>query len=69
VADFTNTMVIATSDLGSDIIQRELRLRGSAPVDQGNLKNQLMDVLRIHFRPEVHQPHRRDHRLPCARPQ
>ncbi len=52
VVDFTNTIVIATSNLGSDIIQRELRLRGSAGEDQGNLKRELMDVLRVHFRPE-----------------
>ena len=29
VVDFTNTIMIATSNLGSDIIQRHLRARGS----------------------------------------
>ena len=52
VVDFTNTIMIATSNLGSDIIQRSCRLRGSAGEDQGNLKRELMDVLRVHFRPE-----------------
>lgn len=52
VVDFTNTILIATSNLGSDIIQRNLRLRGTAEEDQGKLKRELMDVLRGHFRPE-----------------
>ncbi len=52
VVDFTNTILIATSNLGSDIIQRNLRLRGTAEEDQAKLKRELMDVLRGHFRPE-----------------
>src|SRR5688572_19051010 len=52
VVDFTNTILIATSNLGSDIIQRNLRARGTAEDDQGKLKRELMDVLRGHFRPE-----------------
>jgi ATP-dependent Clp protease ATP-binding subunit ClpC len=52
VVDFTNTILIATSNLGSDIIQRNLRLRGTSEEDQGKLKRELMDVLRSHFRPE-----------------
>jgi ATP-dependent Clp protease ATP-binding subunit ClpC len=52
VVDFTNTILIATSNLGSDIIQRQLRLRGTAEENQADLKNRLMDVLRVHFRPE-----------------
>ena len=52
VVDFTNTVIIATSNLGSDIIQRHLNLRGTAEDDQARLKRELMDVLRGHFRPE-----------------
>ncbi len=52
VVDFTNTIIIATSNLGSDIIQRHLNLRGTAEDDQARLKRELMDVLRGHFRPE-----------------
>ncbi|WP_046863480.1 ATP-dependent Clp protease ATP-binding subunit [Microvirga massiliensis] len=52
VVDFTNTILIATSNLGSDIIQRNLRVRGTAEDDQSKLKRELMDVLRGHFRPE-----------------
>ncbi|MBZ6077561.1 ATP-dependent Clp protease ATP-binding subunit [Microvirga puerhi] len=52
VVDFTNTIIIATSNLGSDIIQRHLNIRGTAEDDQAKLKRELMDVLRGHFRPE-----------------
>lgn len=52
VVDFTNTVLIATSNLGSDIIQRNLNLRGTAEDNQAKLKRELMDVLRGHFRPE-----------------
>jgi len=52
VVDFTNTIIIATSNLGSDIIQRHLNLRDTAEDDQARLKRELMDVLRGHFRPE-----------------
>src|SRR5918996_2072411 len=51
VVDFTNTILIATSNLGSEIIQRNLRARGTAEDDQAKLKRELMDVLRSHFRP------------------
>lgn len=51
VVDFTNTVLIATSNLGSDLIQQELREHGGAGDDQ-KLKGELMDVLRSHFRPE-----------------
>ena len=49
VVDFTNTIIIATSNLGSDIIQRALR-QGEA--DQAALRREVMEVLRGHFRPE-----------------
>jgi ATP-dependent Clp protease ATP-binding subunit ClpC len=52
VVDFTNTILIATSNLGSDIIQRNLRARGTDEDDQARLRRELMDVLRGHFRPE-----------------
>jgi ATP-dependent Clp protease ATP-binding subunit ClpC len=52
VVDFTNTILIATSNLGSDIIQRHLGLRGTGEDDQARLKSELMTVLRGHFRPE-----------------
>jgi ATP-dependent Clp protease ATP-binding subunit ClpC len=52
VVDFTNTILIATSNLGSDIIQRNLRARGTEEDDQARLRRELMDVLRGHFRPE-----------------
>ncbi|WP_428408410.1 ATP-dependent Clp protease ATP-binding subunit [Hyphococcus sp.] len=52
VIDFTNTTIIATSNLGSDIIQRNLKLRGTRDEDKDKLKRELMDVLKGHFRPE-----------------
>ncbi|MFC0387142.1 ATP-dependent Clp protease ATP-binding subunit [Muricoccus vinaceus] len=53
VVDFTNTVIIATSNLGAEIIQRHLReRRGSDAAGQAALKGQVMEVLRGHFRPE-----------------
>ena len=52
VVDFTNTIIIATSNLGSDIIQRNLKKRGTKEFDEAKQKAELMDVLRGHFRPE-----------------
>ena len=52
VVDFTNTIIIATSNLGSDIIQRNLKKRGTKEFDEAKQKSELMDVLRGHFRPE-----------------
>jgi ATP-dependent Clp protease ATP-binding subunit ClpC len=52
VVDFTNTVLIATSNLGADIIQRNLRQRGAEVADSAKLKGELMEVLRHHFRPE-----------------
>src|SRR5947209_2622024 len=46
--DFKNTVVILTSNLGADLIQRFAREGGSFEV----LKARLMDVLRRSFRPE-----------------
>ncbi len=54
VVDFTNTILIATSNLGSDIIQRHLREKQGAggATEQAALKGEVMEVLRRHFRPE-----------------
>ncbi len=52
VVDFTNTIIIATSNLGSDIIQRNLARRGTAQEYPAKLKADLMEVVRGHFRPE-----------------
>lgn len=50
VVDFTNTVIIATSNLGSDIIQQNLQ--SEKPKEYEDLKGQLINVLRMHFRPE-----------------
>lgn len=52
VVDFTNTVIIATSNLGSDIIQKNLTKRGTKEFDEAKQKSELMEVLRHHFRPE-----------------
>jgi ATP-dependent Clp protease ATP-binding subunit ClpC len=52
VVDFTNTIVIATSNLGSDLIQRNLKAPPGQRLDYGQLKEELLSVLRRHFRPE-----------------
>ncbi|QYX55694.1 AAA family ATPase [Roseovarius sp. SCSIO 43702] len=52
VVDFTNTIIIATSNLGSDIIQRNLKKRGTKEFDEAKQRGELMEVLRGHFRPE-----------------
>jgi ATP-dependent Clp protease ATP-binding subunit ClpC len=51
VVDFTNTIIIATSNLGADIIQTALK----AEADQVNydvVKDRLLELLKRHFRPE-----------------
>ena len=52
VVDFTNTTIIATSNLGSDLIQSNLARRGTTQEDPAKLKSDLMEVVRSHFRPE-----------------
>ncbi|OTI54848.1 Clp protease ClpC, partial [Pseudomonas aeruginosa] len=52
VVDVTNTNIIATSKLGSDIIQRRLKAGGAAGEEYEKTKSEVMDVLRGHFRPE-----------------
>jgi ATP-dependent Clp protease ATP-binding subunit ClpC len=54
VVDFTNTILIATSNLGADLIQRQLREHHGQGDEaaQAQLKQQIMELLRAHFRPE-----------------
>jgi ATP-dependent Clp protease ATP-binding subunit ClpC len=52
VVDFTNTIMIATSNLGSDIIQRNLAAPRHDQMDYPALRARLMDLLKRHFRPE-----------------
>ncbi len=51
VVDFTNTLIIATSNLGSELIQSNLK-DGKSIKTYDELKEDLMGVLRSHFRPE-----------------
>ncbi len=50
VVDFTNALIIATSNLGSDVIAQNLD--ATTPKSYEDLKAQLTNVLRMHFRPE-----------------
>jgi ATP-dependent Clp protease ATP-binding subunit ClpC len=50
VVDFTNTIIIATSNLGANLIQQNLIEGGQKSYIE--IKTELMDVLRQHFRPE-----------------
>lgn len=50
VVDFTNTIIIATSNLGSQLIIDHQAQTASSESD--DLKRQLMDILRQQFRPE-----------------
>jgi len=50
VVDFTNTIIIATSNLGSSIIQANLKTKN--PKSYSELKKELTEVLRMHFKPE-----------------
>ncbi|HZA51001.1 MAG TPA: ATP-dependent Clp protease ATP-binding subunit [Myxococcaceae bacterium] len=49
VVDFTNTIIICTSNIGSELIQRHLERRER---DEKRLKDELLGVLRKHLRPE-----------------
>ncbi|MGA7303250.1 MAG: ATP-dependent chaperone ClpB [Rhodothermales bacterium] len=53
-ADFRNTIVIMTSNLGSDIIQRRMESSGGtlAPANESELKEELLILLKAHMRPE-----------------
>ncbi|SFN22325.1 ATP-dependent Clp protease ATP-binding subunit [Variovorax sp. OV329] len=52
VIDFTNTIIIATSNLGSDVIQRNLKAEDREVLEYPALRDRLMELLRHHFRPE-----------------
>jgi ATP-dependent Clp protease ATP-binding subunit ClpB len=49
VVDFTNTVIIMTSNLGSDILLREVKPDGTLPQEA---KEGVMAVVKKHFRPE-----------------
>lgn len=52
VVDFTNTIIIATSNLGSAQIIENDKATGKDKKNKKALKAELMEVLRGHFRPE-----------------
>lgn len=52
VVDFTNTIIIATSNLGAELIQGNLRADTDATMSYEALKGKLMEVVHRHFRPE-----------------
>jgi ATP-dependent Clp protease ATP-binding subunit ClpC len=52
VVDFTNTVIIATSNIGSDLIQRNLDAPEAEKLAYAALKGRLQDLLRRRFRPE-----------------
>lgn len=52
VVDFTNTVVIATSNVGSSLIQENLHVEEADRKTYQALKAELMEELRRHFRPE-----------------
>jgi len=52
VVDFANTIIIATSNIGSDLIQRNLAAPAGERLDYATLKERLAEELRQYFRPE-----------------
>ena len=50
--DFSNTIIIATSNLGSELIQQNLSALPGQKLSYEALKEKLMEILRRHFRPE-----------------
>ena len=50
VVDFTNTIIIATSNIGAEIIQQNLKAKTKK--SYGELKEELMSILNTRFRPE-----------------
>ena len=52
VVDFSNTIIIATSNLGSPIIMENLERPEDERLTEKALRNELMGVLKGHFRPE-----------------
>ncbi|MGF6772241.1 ATP-dependent Clp protease ATP-binding subunit ClpC [Paraburkholderia sp. GAS199] len=52
VVDFSNTIIIATSNLGASIIMDNLEKPETGRLDEKALRGELMGVLKGHFRPE-----------------
>lgn len=52
VVDFTNTIIIATSNIGSDVIRENLEAPKGKRKDDAELKSELLNVLRRYLRPE-----------------
>ncbi|WP_347815260.1 AAA family ATPase [Pseudomonas sp. GD04091] len=52
VVDFSNTIIIATSNLGAPLIMANLERPEDERTDEKTLKDELMGVLKGHFRPE-----------------
>jgi ATP-dependent Clp protease ATP-binding subunit ClpC len=52
VVDFTHAIIIATSNIGSEVIQRNLTAADREQLDHPALRARLMEILRHHFRPE-----------------
>jgi ATP-dependent Clp protease ATP-binding subunit ClpC len=52
VVDFTNTIIIATSNLGSELIQQNLTASDREQMNYQTLSERLMELLKHHFRPE-----------------
>ncbi len=52
VVDFSNTIIIATSNLGAPLIMANLERSEDERTDEKTLKDELMGVLKGHFRPE-----------------
>jgi ATP-dependent Clp protease ATP-binding subunit ClpC len=50
VVDFTNTIIIATSNVGSHLIQGEIESKKDLSYEE--LKKELLQIMRAHFRPE-----------------
>ena len=61
--DFRNTVIIMTSNLGSQVIQE---LAGEA--NYSKMKTAVMEIVQQPLPARVHQPHRRHRRVPSARP-
>ncbi|MCS7158682.1 MAG: AAA family ATPase [Blastocatellia bacterium] len=52
LVDFTNTIIICTSNIGSEIIQQNLSAAKERQKSYEELKTELMSILRLHLRPE-----------------
>lgn len=50
--DFRNTVVVMTSNLGSDVIQEMTRASSDTDADKEAIKNAVMEIAGKHFRPE-----------------